>query len=379
MRLNRLLTFAVLQAAVLISCAPAGSSNAAPLKKTVFGKTKAGESVELYTLTNSKGMAVSISTYGGIVVSIKAPDKNGKMDDVVLGRDSAEDYIANNSPYLGATIGRYGNRIGGAKFTLNGVEYKLPANDGANTLHGGPRGFNTVLWKAKEVEGGQGVQLSYVSKDGEEGFPGNLTVFVTFTLTDTNELRIDYHAMTDKDTVVNLTNHSYFNLAGQGNGDILGHLMMINADKFTPVDKGLIPTGELKSVEGTPFDFRKPTAIGARIGAADQQMQFGGGYDHNWVLNRSGDALALAARVTEPTTGRVLEVLTSEPGVQFYSGNFLDGTIKGKGGKAYKKRYGFCLETQHYPDSVNQPKFPTVVLQPDQTFTSTTVFRFSAQ
>jgi len=378
MHVRTLLALGVLGAIALTSCSQANRTAAtASVRKQSFGKTKAGEPVELYTLTNSKGMEVSISTYGGIVTALKVPDRAGKVDDVVLGHDSAESYIANNSPYLGAIIGRYGNRIAKAKFSLNGVEYKLAANNGANSLHGGPTGFHTRLWKAKEVENGQGLELSYVSQDGEEGFPGALTVFVTYTLTENNELKIDYHAMTDKETVVNLTNHSYFNLAGQGNGDILGHLLTIEAGRFTPVDAGLIPTGVLQPVEGTPFDFRKPVAIGARINDKNEQLALGGGYDHNFVLNRTGDGLSLAARVTEPTTGRVLEVLTTEPGVQFYSGNFLDGTITGKGGKVYNKRYGFCLETQHYPDSPNQPNFPSTTLKPGGHYNTTTVYRFT--
>jgi aldose 1-epimerase len=343
-----------------------------------FGKTQAGEPVELYTLTNSKGMEVAITNYGGIVVSIKVPDRTGKLADVVLGFDNLEGYLL-PPPYFGAVIGRYGNRIAHGKFTLDGVEYTLPRNDGGNTLHGGPKGFDKVLWKAREVEKGRGLELTYLSPDGEAGFPGNLSVTVTYTLTDANELKIDYRATTDKDTVVNLTNHSYFNLAGQGNGDILGHLMMINADGYTPVGRGLIPTGKIEPVEGTPFDFRKPEPIGARIGAKDPQLQMARGYDHNFVLNRKGDGLELAARVVEPTTGRVLEVLTTEPGVQFYSGNFLDGSIHGKGGKVYGFRSGFCLETQHFPDSPNKPEFPSTELKPGQVYHTTTVYRFSTE
>lgn len=370
---HRLLTTPVAGLIALALALPA----AAAVRKQAFGKTKAGEPVELYTLTNSKGMEVSISTYGGIVTSIKVPDRSGKFADVVLGHDSVEPYVRNNSPFLGATIGRYGNRIGHARFTLDGVEYKLAANNGPNNLHGGPTGFNTRVWKAKELK--NGLELTYLSKDGEEGFPGNLSVTVTFTVTENNELRIRYQAATDKTTVVNLTNHSYFNLAGQGEGDVLGHLLMINADRFTPVDSDLIPTGELKPVEGTPFDFRKPTAIGARIDADDPQVKLGGGYDHNFVLNRTGPGLILAARAVDPRSGRVLETLTTEPGVQFYAGNFLDGSIKGKGGKAYSKRYGFCLETQHYPDSPNKPSFPTTTLKPGERYDTTTVYRFSVE
>jgi aldose 1-epimerase len=352
------------------------AAHAASVKKQPFGKTQAGKPVELYTLTNSKGVAAAITNYGGIITSLKVPDRAGKMGDVVLGHASVEGYLK-NAPYLGALIGRYGNRIGKAKFALNGVEYKLPKNDGENTLHGGLKGFDKVLWTAKEVP--NGLELTYLSKDGEEGFPGNLSVTVVYTLSDDNELKIDYSATTDKDTVVNLTNHAYFNLAGEGEGDILGHHMQIHADRFTPVDAGLIPTGELKPVAGTPFDFLKPHAIGARISDPDEQLKLGGGYDHNFVLNRKGAGMELAARVVEPKSGRVLEVLTTEPGVQFYSGNFLDGTIKGKGGKVYQKRYAFCLETQHFPNSPNQPAFPSTELKPGQRYHTTTIYKFSTE
>lgn len=340
-----------------------------------FGKLPSGEAVELYTLTNAKGVEADISTYGGVVVSLKVPGRSGALGDIVLGFDDFNGYLK-PPPYFGAIVGRYGNRIAHAQFTLDGVVYKLAKNDGDNTLHGGNRGFDKVLWKAKP-EGGQSLELTYLSKDGEEGYPGNLSVTVVYTLTDNNELKIDYTATTDKDTVLNLTNHSYFNLAGAGEGDILGHQVTINADRFTPVDKGLIPTGELRSVAGTPFDFRQPHAIGERINANDEQIVLGGGYDHNFVLNRTGDGLSLAARVTDPKSGRVLEVLTTEPAVQFYTGNFLDGTIRGKGGKVYGRRSAFCLETQHYPDSPNHPDFPSTVLKPGAQYHTTTVYRFS--
>jgi aldose 1-epimerase len=293
---------------------------------------------------------------------------------VVLGFDSLAGYIENAGPYFGALVGRYANRIGHAAFKLNGVEYKLAANNGENTLHGGIHGFNSAVWTPRELADG-GLELSYLSKDGEENFPGNLRVTVTYHLTDANELRIDYAATTDKATVLNLTNHSYFNLKGAGEGDILGHVLTLHADRYTPVDAGLIPLGELRSVAGTPLDFRKATAIGARIEQDDPQLKLGKGYDHNWVL-KSGGKLNLAARVEEPASGRVLEVLTTEPGVQFYTGNFLDGSIHGKGGKVYARRSGFCLETQHFPDSPNKPAFPTTLLKPGQEFRSTTVFRF---
>lgn len=344
-----------------------------------FGQTPAGEPVELFTLKNAKGTEVAITNYGGIVVSIKTADRAGNFADIALGHDSLDGYLKPH-PYFGAIIGRYGNRIGNAVFKLNGVEYKLAKNDGANTLHGGVKGFDKVVWYARQtkVEGAPALELAYVSKDGEEGYPGTLTTTVIYSLNDNNELRIDYSATTDKDTVVNLTNHSYFNLAGQGEGDILGHVMMINASRFTPVDSGLIPTGELKPVEGTPFDFRTPTPIGARIENADEQLKLGRGYDHNFVLDGEAGTLRLAARVTEPKSGRTLEVLTTEPGIQFYTGNFLDGSITGKGGKVYGRRYGFCLETQHFPDSPNKPEFPSTVLKPGGRYASTTIYRFGA-
>jgi aldose 1-epimerase len=307
---------------------------------------------------------------------LKTPDRGGSLGDIVLGFDSVQGYTANPGPFFGALIGRYGNRIGHARFKLEGVEYKLPKNDGENTLHGGPNGFDKRVWTPRELPDG-GLELTYPSTDGEEGFPGNLTATVTYHLTDANELRIEYSAITDKDTVVNLTNHSYFNLKGAGSGDILGHLVRLNADRFTPVDAGLIPTGELRSVKGTPFDFRKPGAVGAHIEESDEQLKLGHGYDHNWVLNRTNGGLVLAAHVEEPTSGRVLEVRTTEPGVQFYTANFLDGTIKGKGGLTYGRRSALCLETQHFPDSPNKPKFPSTTLKSGQTFHSTTVFRFS--
>lgn len=371
---------AIAALAVLSSCSSPRPEPARTVKirKQPFGQTRNGEPVELYTLTNSNGVETSITNYGGRVVTLKVPDRAGKFADVVLGFDSLDPYLG-NSPYFGALIGRYGNRIGKARFTLDGKEYKLAANNGPNALHGGVVGFDKVLWKGEEGTGEEpSLKLTYLSKDGEEGYPGNLSVTVVYTLTDRNELRIDYEAATDQDTVLNLTNHSYFNLAGEGVGDILGQEIMINADRFTPIDSGLIPTGELKPVKGTPFDFTKSTAIGARINDRDQQIQFGKGYDHNFVLN-GGGGLTLAARVVEPHSGRIMEVLTTQPGVQFYTGNFLDGSVKGKGGKAYPYRSAFCLETQHFPDSPNKPGFPSVVLKPGEKFTSTTVYRFTAQ
>jgi len=347
------------------------------ITKQAFGMTANQEPVELYTLTTNK-LEARIMTYGGILVSLRAPDRNGKLGDIVLGYETLDGYIKNN-PYFGAIIGRYGNRIGKGQFSLNHKQYSLPKNNGENTLHGGIKGFDKVIWKAAEVKTRNGValKLTYTSKDGEEGFPGNLSASVIYTLTDNNELRIDYSATTDKTTVVNLTHHSYFNLAGEGS--ILQHELMINANRFTPVDAGLIPTGELRSVKGTPMDFTKSTVIGARIDQQYEQLTLGKGYDHNWVLNNRTGRLALAARAYEPGTGRVLEVLTTEPGLQFYSGNFLDGTITGKGGQVYKQRYGFCLETQHFPDSPNKPRFPSTVLKPGQTYKSRTVYKFSVK
>ncbi len=359
---------------MLTSCsARTGTSNIGNTAlKTAWGMTPDGKTVELYTLKNSKGAEARIMNYGGVLASLKVPDRSGAFGDVVAGLDAFQDYLK-PPPYFGAIIGRYGNRIGNARFTLNGVEYKLAKNDGENSLHGGMRGFDKRLWQANALSP-ESLELKYWSADGEEGYPGNLDVTVKYTLTDANELRIDYLAVTDKDTVVNLTNHSYFNLAGEG--DILGHEVMINADRFTPVDKGLIPTGELKDVTGTPFDFRTATAIGKRIEQKDQQLIFAGGYDHNWVLNRKGDGLEAVAKVTDPKSGRVMEVLTTQPGLQFYTGNFLDGTLKGKG-RTYTRRSAFCMETQHFPDSPNKPGFPSTVLKPGSTYQNTTVYRFS--
>ncbi len=347
------------------------TANAA-IKQADFGTTPDGARVSIFTLTNKNGLEARITNYGGIVVSLKTPDRKGAMGDVVLGFDNLAGYTSHRTIFFGALIGRYGNRIGHAQFKLDGVQYKVPANDGVNSLHGGNKGFDTKVWTPQVLR--DGLKLTYVSKNGDEGYPGTLTVVVEYRLTDANELRIDYSATTDKPTVLNLTNHSYFNL--KGSGDILGHQMMLNADRFTPVDSGLIPTGELKPVANTPFDFRKSTAIGARINNADEQLKLGKGYDHNWVLNKKGDELSLAARVEEPVSGRVLEVLTTQPGIQFYTGNFLDGA-KGKGGATYPIRSGFCLETQHFPDSPNKPSFPSTVLRPGAQFKSTTVYRFS--
>ncbi len=330
------------------------------------------------TLTNKNGMMATITPYGGKLISLVVPGKNGDFDDVVLGYDSAEQYPGGN-PYFGALIGRYGNRIAKGKFSLNGTEYQLKTNNGANALHGGPQGFHNVTWRLDKVDSLNKIELYYLSKDGEEGYPGNLTVKVTYSLTDENELMIDYEATTDKTTIVNLTHHSFFNLAGAGSGTILDHSLFINADKFTPVDQGLIPSGELKDVKGTYFDFTKATRIGERIDSDDDQLKNGKGYDHNWVLIRKNEGLSLAATVSEPTSGRVMEVWTTEPGLQFYSGNFLNGKDIGKGGKKYEFRSAFCLETQHFPDSPNQPNFPSTVLNPGEVYQHKTVYKFKVQ
>jgi aldose 1-epimerase len=366
-----------LSATALIGCASASRSHTQVTQQS-FGKTKEGTGVSLFTLRNAQGAEARISNYGGIVVSLKVPDRDGKFGDVVLGYDSLDDYLT-ETPYFGALIGRYGNRIARGRFTLDGQTYKLATNNYPNALHGGIKGFDKVVWQPMILASADGpsLKLSYLSKDGEEGFPGNLSVTVVYTLLEDNALRVDYTAVTDKDTVVNLTQHSYFNLAGKG--DILGHVVMMPADKFTPVDSTLIPTGELRPVEGTPFDFRHATAIGARINQDDEQLKFGKGYDHNWVFNKQVGEFTRMARVLEPTTGRVLEVFSTEPGLQFYSGNFLDGTLKGKGGWVYQFRNGFCMEPQHFPDSPNQPQFPSVVLKPGQTYKNLIVYKFSVE
>jgi aldose 1-epimerase len=338
------------------------------------------QKVDLYTLKNRNGMEVKIINFGGIVTSLKVPDRSGKIDDVVLGFSDPADYQKTH-PFFGTAVGRYANRIAKGRFTLNGVDYKLAVNNGENHLHGGIKGFDKVIWTAQEVKtaAGPAVRLTYLSKDGEEGYPGNLQVTMVYTLTNKNELRIDYTATTDKDTVINLTHHSYFNLAGEGNGDILKHRLLLNADRFTPTDAGSIPTGELRSVRGTPFDFLNWHDIGERINDDDEQIKFGAGYDHNYVINGRMGVLRKAATVIEPTSGRMMEVLTTEPGIQLYTGNFLDGTLTGKSGKAYQRRSGFCLETQHYPDSPNKPNFPTTTLKKGATFKSTTIYHFSAR
>lgn len=343
------------------------------IRKT-WGRLNDGTQVELYTLAN-RNIEVAITTYGGIIVSLRVPDRNGNIDDIVLGYDSLDQYVSNN-PYFGAIVGRYANRIAHGSFVLEGKTYSLPKNDGDNSLHGGTRGFDKVVWSAKPIN--DGIELSYISRDGEQGYPGTLTVTVRYTLDD-HELKIEYSAATNKPTVVNLTNHSYFNVAGQGKSTILQHQLKIDASRFTPVDSSLIPTGELRSVEGTPFDFRAPTAIGQRIDANDGQLHNGKGYDHNWVLDKSSGERSEAAELYDPGTGRVLRVLTSEPGIQFYSGNFLDGSIVGKHGRAYERRSGLCLETQHFPDSPNHADFPSTELTPKKRYHSVTIFEFSVR
>ncbi|WPO00321.1 aldose epimerase family protein [Pseudomonas sp. MUP55] len=362
-----------------------GGAHAAGLtsEQKPFGKTNDGTAVEQYVLRNSHGMQATVITYGGVLQSLKVPDKHGKVDDVVLGFDDVQGYQAGTA-FFGATIGRFGNRLAGGAFELDGKRYQVPLNDGPNSLHGGAQGFDKQVWQAKPVKDKDsvGVTLTYLSKDGEMGFPGNLKTEVTYRLNDKNELHIDYTATTDKPTVLNLTNHSYFNLAGAGNGDILKQVATLHASHYTPVNATLIPTGELAPVKGTPMDFLKPTAIGQHIKADHPQLKFAepkqGGFDFNWALDTKGDVKQLAADVHDPESGRRLQLYTSEPGVQFYTSNFLDGSVKGKGGKTYQHWSGFTLETQHFPDAPNQPTFASTRLNPGQTYTQNTVFKFSA-
>lgn len=340
------------------------------------------DSIKLYTLKNDKGMVVKVTNYGAIITSIVVPDRDGQMADVALGYNDVKGYInAVDKPYFGAIVGRYGNRIANGEFTLGGETYSLLKNNGDNHLHGGAIGFDKVVWDANYDQGKNQITLSYLAKDKEEGYPGNLKLSVTYTLTNENSIVVDYHATTDKPTPVNVTQHTYFNLKGEGEGTILDHELMLNAKTYTPVDKGLIPTGELPSVSGTPFDFTTSKAIGRDIAQQHEQLTFGLGFDHNWVLDKGGkeDSLTLAAQVHEPTSGRVMEIYTTEPGIQFYCGNFLDGRLKGKSGKPYVHRGGFCLETQHFPDSPNQPSFPSTILKPGQQLKSQTVFKFSSR
>lgn len=378
------LATAGLGATCLVGCATM-TKTYPPITKADFGKTPDGTPVEIYTLQNARGAEARIMTYGGIVQSLKMPDKNGKLGDIVLGFDNLDgytnDHYVKNCPYFGALIGRYGNRIAGGQFTLDGHTYTLPQNDHGNTLHGGIKGFDKVVWTARPMETAEGpaLILTYLSKDGEEGFPGNLMVTAIYTLTDDNALKLQFTATTDKPTVVNLTHHSYFNLAGQGNGDILDDLVYINANEITTVDSKLIPTGAFTDVTGTPFDFRKPTAIGARINDPNTILQYGPGYDDNWVINKPLGKFGLMARVVEPKSGRVMEVWSDQPGLQFYAGNFLDGSITGKDGKVYQRRSALAMEPQHYPDSPNHPNFPTTELKPGQTYHSTIEYKFSVE
>lgn len=370
--------------AFFLSCQGKKALQAKPMKgitkmdiqKQTFGHLPDGSEVEIYILTNSHGLKAKIMTYGATLVALEVPDRQGELADIVLGHDSLEGYLdPAQNPYFGSIVGRYANRIAQAKFTLDGVEYRLAANVGKNHLHGGLKGFDKALWTAEPVraDGAVGLKLFYLSRDGEEGYPGNLSTTVTYWLTEEDELKISYQAETDKPTPINLTSHSYFNLAGPRDGDILRHELMLNADHFTWVNDELLPTGEIRAVSGTPWDFTKPKAIGAEMTSTP------GGYDHNFVLRGEAGTLRLAARVYEPTSGRVMEIYTTEPGIQFYGGNFLDGTIIGKGDQAYSKHAGFCLETQHFPDSPNQPNFPSTILRPGQKYTSLTVHKFSAK
>jgi aldose 1-epimerase len=364
---------AAIGAVMLLGCAAVRSRGEPEIMRQPFGRLPDGTAVHLFTLKNANGVEVSICNYGGIVVSFKAPDRNGKFGDIVLGFDNLEDYLKQH-PFFGCIVGRYGNRIAKGKFSLDGKDYHLATNNGPNALHGGLKGFDKVIWDAsvKASALGPAIELRYLSKDGEEGYPGNLSVTAVYTLTVDNALQLDYTATTDKATIVNLTQHSYFNLAGHGG--VLNYDVMIAADKFTPVDNTLIPTGELRPVEGTPFDFRKPTRIGARIDEDNEQLKFGGGYDHNFVFNKPLGKLELAARVHDPSTGRVLEVLTTEPAMQFYTANQLGG-IKGKAGQVYGRRGAFCMEPQHFPDSPNHPNFPSTVLKPGEVYRNTIIYR----
>ena len=371
---------------LLGGCAEQDTATGPSVERDAFGVAPEGDSVDLYTLVNENGMSMRVMTYGGVIQSLEVPDRDGNLEDAVLGFDSLEGYTRDAyreaNPYFGALIGRYGNRIADGEFSLDGEMYTLETNNGPNHLHGGTEGFDRVLWEADpfEGEGEVGLVLTHTSPDGHGGYPGRLDVEVTYTLTDENELAIDYQASTSKATPVNLTQHSYFNLDGQADGSILDHELMINAETFTPTDSTLIPTGTFRSVADTPFDFREPTPIGARIDQDHRQLEIAGGYDHNFVLARQDrDSLHLAARVYDPDTGRQMDVLTTEPGLQFYSGNFLDGSLTGKEGASYPRRSGLALETQHFPNSPNEPDFPSTILRPDETYSSRTVYRFSTR
>jgi aldose 1-epimerase len=382
--MNKFINLLAFTSAGLAVVCLTGCSTLSPQRGTItqadFGQSPDGKPVVLYTLRNASGAEADIMNYGGILQKLVMPDRQGNLADVVLGYDNLQGYV-NKTPYFGALIGRYGNRIAGGQFTLNGQTYHLAQNDGVNSLHGGLKGFDKVVWTARPLmtAAGPSLILSYVSPDGEEGYPGNLEVTAVYTLTEHNALKLEFTARTDRPTVVNLTHHSYFNLGGQGSGDILGDVVYINANQTTPVVKGLIPTGDFADVSGTPFDFRQPTAIGARINDPNPVLQYGPGYDHNWVINKPMGTFGLMARVSDPKSGRVMEVWSDQPGLQFYAGNFLDGSIKGKGGVAYQIHDAFCMEPQHYPDSPNQPNFPSTELDPGQTYHSTIVYKFSTE
>ena len=376
--MKKLLVLAL--ASTLWSCGSAKTEQTMNIKVENMGTLASGDSVKIYTLKNVNGMEVAISDLGGTIIKWIAPDKEGKFADITLGSNNPEDYLT-STKYLGALIGRFGNRIAKGKFSLDGQEYTLAVNNGPNALHGGLKGFNAAIWVATPVDGAEpSLKLTHLSKDGDEGYPGNLNVEVIYTLKNDNSLSIDYKATTDKNTVINLTNHVYFNLKGEGKGDILDHEITINADKFLPTDAGLIPTGELKPVKGTPFDFTSSNVIGERINdTTDVDIKLGGGYDHCWVFTDQSNKLKSVAMVTEPASGRTLEVFTTEPAVQFYTGNFLNGSATGKSGVKYERRYGFCLETQHFPDSPNQSAFPTTTLKPGETYQTTTVYKFGVK
>jgi aldose 1-epimerase len=378
---KKIIAFSIFSLTILFASSQSNKKDQAMVEKKSFGKLVDGTEVFSYTLKNAKGMEAKIITYGAAVVSLTAPDRKGKFADVVLGYDNIEGYVADKT-FFGATIGRYGNRIGKGKFKLEGKDYQVSINDGENSLHGGTHGFNKKVWTVlgdESTNNGSSLTLKYISKDGEEGFPGKVELTVVYKLTNENELEINYSATTDKTTILNPTNHSYFNLSGDPNNTILDNELMIKADNFTPVDSKLITTGEILPVANTPMDFRKPKKIGKDIGADFQQLKFGGGFDHNWVLNKHKKGVSECATVYEPVSGRFMEVLTDQPGVQFYCGNFLDGMVKGKNGIAYKKRTGLCLEAQCYPDSPNKPKWPTVELKPGQVYHQTTIYKFSAK
>ena len=363
---------------LLMSCSSPDPVSIPGIQSRSFGQLPDGREATIYQITSQSGMTMEVTNYGGIITSLTAPDRNGEFEDIVLGYDNLEDYLA-ETPYFGAIIGRYGNRIANGQFMLDGETYTLARNNGDNHLHGGIQGFDKVLWDAEPFSMGDqfGIVFTYESPDGEEGYPGNLSVKVTYLMTADNRLIFSYQATTDKATPVNLTQHSYFNLAGPDSDTILDHELMLAADRFTPIDEGLIPIGELRPVEGTPFDFTYATPIGQRIDADDEQIAYGLGYDHNWVLSDTTSAMRLAARVRHPGSGRVMEVLTEEPGIQFYAGNFLDGTLTGKDGNVYEHRSGFCLETQHFPDSPNQSAFPSTILRPGETYRTRTVYVFT--